>query len=111
MKTRKLRICGREWTIKFQPHAISAARCCYGTTDDAALEMVVSTDKTHPTQVRSSALHELLHASIRTVLGAYPDDEETLVRGLECALYDAFRSNPWFVDYLMEKDDGKPAAK
>lgn len=60
-------------------------------------------------QQRLSVLHELLHAIINysglyTIMNLNQQQEETIVRVLEPALYGLLRDNPQLVKFLTEKD-------
>jgi hypothetical protein len=105
MLPKLLVICGRTWTVEFKKQVIDDdGKTVHGTCDGDKNSIEIACDKTADDNIRSSLLHEFLHASIKTILNRYPDDEDSLVTGLEAALYNVYRhpSNKWFWSKLAE---------
>lgn len=98
-------ICGFPWTVTFTDGVVMVdLRAVHGSTDKFAHRIAIATDGTDPDKVRATMVHELLHACICTVLNTIPDDEETLVQGLEVAQYSTLRDprNLWLWRFLFE---------
>lgn len=79
-----------------------ATKPLLGQCDHQALKIVLAPEQA-PLALRSTALHEVLHAVIATA--AFPidtDDEERLVRVLEAPLFQLIRDNPALIAWLSD---------
>jgi len=86
-------ICGLSWAIKLTEDAVAVNdRLCHGACDKPKREIDVSSMGACEDHVRSTLMHELLHAAVYAGVGpAWPEDEEVLITGIETPWYSMFR--------------------
>jgi len=104
-RTGTLYLCGFPWVVTFTDGVVQVdLRAVHGATDRFAHKIAIATDQTAPDKVRATLIHEILHACIGTIMNSMPDEEESLVQGLEVALYSAMRDtrNLWLWQFMFE---------
>ena len=102
----RLNILGRNWRVHFVRSKIKKEAVeCDGHTDRDRHLIRVSLNIAKD-RIRSTLLHEVLHAVIDMTTSVHHADEEKCVQALESGLFPVIRhpDNRWMVDYLLEED-------
>ena len=96
-------ICGVRWSITYHKEdVVYENNMLQGLTDRA--NRTIKIDAKLPLDgVKSTLLHEVIHAIISTTLNTYPDEEEPLVQAMEvgwCSVINDPRNNS-FLSYIF----------
>lgn len=97
-----VKVLGQTFDVEFQDtpdFSLAREGHAAGSTSVARLRILIDADQ-HEMQLRDTALHEVIHASLHVQeLGA---DDEAFVARLAPVLLDVLRSNPHLVAWLTE---------
>lgn len=100
-------ICGRRWAVVYQPVVLdSDGASVHATTNHDKQVIEVATANAEDIR-RSALLHEIDHATVKTVANAHPSSEEECAQAHETGLYSMFRDarNDWVWAVMRE---GRP---
>ncbi len=96
-------ICNREWTVEYHDTVRdSEGKPTHGVC--ASNRQVIQIAHGTPDVCRSSLVHELHHAVIKSTTNMHPEGEEECVQGMETGWYSIFRDprNKWVWAVLTE---------
>lgn len=106
----KVRIMGVDWTIEEHTDAELSERAKYGETIHG-LKLIKVDIKTHPSKVRETLLHELIHAVTESMTDQDTCLSEFQVRVTANGLRQIFADNPWVLKYLAESRESGQRSK
>lgn len=102
-RDRAIYICERRWDVEFiDGPIISDGETNHGLTKTNTQVIRVTTHDTCDDAIRSTLLHEILHAIQKTVGNGHKSDEEDCVQVCETGLYSLLRDkrNEWALELI-----------